>query len=84
MREGAAPLSPVPLYFSSLSLRRTALHYLNAWNKLYTTLLLNCIPSPFIAYFLIISGYSAFKLPITETFSISLEGSSYRESAVNK
>ena len=83
MREETAPLSPVPLYFSSLSLLRTALHYLNAWNKLYT-LLLNCIPSPFIAYFLIISGYSAFKLPITETFSISLEGSSYRESAVNK
>ena len=83
MREGTAPLSPVPLYFSSLSLLRTALHYLNAWNKLYT-LLLSCIPSPFIAYFLIISGYSAFKLPITETFSISLEGSSYRESAVNK
>ena len=24
-----APLSPVPLYFSSLSLLRTALHYLN-------------------------------------------------------
>ena len=29
-----APLSPVPLYFSSLSLLRTALHYLNAWNRL--------------------------------------------------
>ena len=29
-----APLSPVPLYFSSLSLIRTALHYLNAWNRL--------------------------------------------------
>ena len=29
-----APLSPVPLYFSSLSLFRTALHYLNAWNRL--------------------------------------------------
>ena len=25
----------VPLYFSSLSLLRTALHYLNAWNRLY-------------------------------------------------
>ena len=32
MRE--APLSPVPLYFSSLSLLCTALHYLNAWNRL--------------------------------------------------
>ena len=29
-----APLSPVPLYFSSLSSLRTALHYLNAWNRL--------------------------------------------------
>ena len=29
-----APLSPVPLYFSSLSSPRTALHYLNAWNRL--------------------------------------------------
>ena len=29
-----APLSPVPLYFSSLSLLRTALHYPNAWNRL--------------------------------------------------
>ena len=29
-----APLSPVPLYFSSLSFLRTALHYLNAWNRL--------------------------------------------------
>ena len=29
-----APLSPVPLYFSSLSLLCTALHYLNAWNRL--------------------------------------------------
>ena len=29
-----APPSPVPLYFSSLSLFRTALHYLNAWNRL--------------------------------------------------
>ena len=29
-----APLSPVPLYFSSLSLLRTALDYLNAWNRL--------------------------------------------------
>ena len=28
------PLSPAPLYFSSLSLLRTALHYLNAWNRL--------------------------------------------------
>ena len=27
-------LSPVPLYFSSLSLPCTALHYLNAWNRL--------------------------------------------------
>ena len=35
VREGTpAPLSPVPLYFSSLSLLRTALHYLNAWNRL--------------------------------------------------
>ena len=25
---------PSPLYFSSLSLLRTALHYLNAWNRL--------------------------------------------------
>ena len=31
---GEAPLSPVPLYFSSVSLLRTALHYLNAWNRL--------------------------------------------------
>ena len=30
----SAPLSPVPLYFSSLSLLRTALHYLNASNRL--------------------------------------------------
>ena len=29
-----APLSPVPLYFWSHSLLRTALHYLNAWNRL--------------------------------------------------
>ena len=29
-----SPLSPVPLYFLSLSLLRTALHYLNAWNRL--------------------------------------------------
>ena len=29
-----APLSPVPVYFSSLSLLRTALHHLNAWNRL--------------------------------------------------
>ena len=29
-----APLSPVPLYFSSLSLLRTALHYLNPWIRL--------------------------------------------------
>ena len=28
------PLSPVPLCFSSLSLLRTGLHYLNAWNRL--------------------------------------------------
>ena len=34
MREVPAPLSPVPLYFSSLSLLHTALHYLNAWNRL--------------------------------------------------
>ena len=34
-----APLSPVPLYFSSLSLLRTALHYLNAWNRLQCGLL---------------------------------------------
>ena len=26
--------SPVPIYFLSLSLLRTALHYLNAWNRL--------------------------------------------------
>ena len=31
-----APLSPVLLYFSSLSLLRTALHNLNAWNRLRT------------------------------------------------
>ena len=31
---GEAPLSPAPLYFLSLSLLRTALHYLNAWNRL--------------------------------------------------
>ena len=30
-----APLSPIPLYFSSLSLLRIALHYLNAWNRLF-------------------------------------------------
>ena len=29
------PLSPVPLYFSSHSLLRTALHYLNVWNRLF-------------------------------------------------
>ena len=28
-----APLSPVPLYLSSLSLLCTALHYLNSWNR---------------------------------------------------
>ena len=33
-----APLSPVPLYFSSLSLLRTALHYLKAWNRLTSNL----------------------------------------------
>ena len=32
-----APLSPVRLYFSSFSLLRTALHYLNAWNRLLKT-----------------------------------------------
>ena len=30
---------PSPLYFSSLSLLRTALHYLNAWNRLIVNLL---------------------------------------------
>ena len=39
MREETAPLSPVPLYFSSLSLLRTALHYLNAWNRLNSYIL---------------------------------------------
>ena len=29
-----SPLYPVSLYFSSLSLFRTVLHYLNAWNRL--------------------------------------------------
>ena len=29
-----APLSPVPFYFSSLSLLCTALHYMNTWNWL--------------------------------------------------
>ena len=29
-----APLSPVPLYFSSPFLLRTAPHYLNTWNRL--------------------------------------------------
>ena len=38
VREVPAPLSPAPLYFSSLSLLRTAFQYLNAWNRL---LLLN-------------------------------------------
>ena len=33
-------LSPVPLYFSSLSLLRTALHYLNAWNRLSSVVLI--------------------------------------------
>ena len=33
-----APLSPVPLDFSSLSLLRTSLHYLNAWNRLRSNL----------------------------------------------
>ena len=32
--EGEGEVSPVPLYFLSLSLLRTALHYLNAWNRL--------------------------------------------------
>ena len=31
--------SPVPLYFSSLSLLRTALHYLSAWNRLFEVLI---------------------------------------------
>ena len=30
-----APLSPIPFYFSLLSSLRTALHYLNAWNRLF-------------------------------------------------
>ena len=34
-----APLSPVPLFFSSLSFLRTALHYLNAWNRLQLPLI---------------------------------------------
>ena len=40
-----APLSPVPLYFSSLSLLRTALHYLIAWNRLkyYGLQLFKCL-----------------------------------------
>ena len=43
VREGTpAPLSPVPLYFSSLSLLRTALHYLNAWNRLIALFPLVC------------------------------------------
>ena len=33
-RNAKKPLSSVPLYFSSLSLLRTALHYQNAWKKL--------------------------------------------------
>ena len=33
-RSAKKPLSSVPLYFSSLSSLRTALHYLNAWNRL--------------------------------------------------
>ena len=37
-REGER-CSPAPLYFSSLSLLRTALHYLNAWNRLIYYLL---------------------------------------------
>ena len=43
MREGSvpSPLSPVPLYFSSLSLLCTALHYLNAWNRLALTIQFN-------------------------------------------
>ena len=39
---GAKPLSPVPLYFSSLSLLCTTLHYLNAWNRLHQKLSLLC------------------------------------------
>jgi len=40
-REGErCPL--VPLYFSSLSLLRTALHYLNAWNRLECLLIFRC------------------------------------------
>ena len=40
-----APLSPVPLYLSSLSLLRTALHYLIAWNRLkyYGLQLFKCL-----------------------------------------
>ena len=40
-----SPLSPVPLYFLSLSLLRTALHYLNAWNRLATSCLHNWLES---------------------------------------
>ena len=49
MREGT-PLSPVPLYFSSLSLLCTALHYLNAWNRL------SCDTSTFLGRFPIHTG----------------------------
>ena len=35
LSEGIDRLSPFPLYFSLLSLVRTALHYLNAWNRLF-------------------------------------------------
>ena len=41
----APPLSPVPLYFSSLFLLRTALHYLNAWNRLQFWWFVDCVES---------------------------------------
>ena len=42
-----APLSPVPLYFSMLSLLRTALHYLNAWNRLVSPTTISSGIQPF-------------------------------------
>ena len=43
--EVPAPLSPVPLYFSSLFFLRTALHYLNAWNRLQFWWFVDCVES---------------------------------------
>ena len=69
MREG--PLSPVPLYFSSLSLLCTALHYLNAWNRLEGTL--NSSIAEIVDWAMLITGK---RLPskINEEMTLTIKG----------